>query len=242
MSTIAIGDEDELQQQRERASVDHPIKTSSPSASALDQDDHSSTAQKIPKTTSLDDRNTPSDSISRSSSPRPLKRPPNASHTRHIQRRIDSFTQIRHNDSFGDLDEESRMPGDDASTSRTLSTAPPSECGSHDSERSISLLKPPEPKRRRTSSSVRTAGERDDGACTLPSPPPPLLRPTTFWRNTPRSALASPAYSPSTHLIRRATFVAAGLEPSEPSGDIEALCIGSRPQVHRPVVLPPENI
>ncbi|KAG8777308.1 hypothetical protein FRC15_011421 [Serendipita sp. 397] len=231
---------DDLRQ--ERPSFDHSKATSSSSASVLYQDDNCSTPQKIPRSTSSDHRNNPSDPVSRSSSPAPSKRPPNVSHTRHIQRRIDSFTQIQHNDSFGGLDEDSRMPGDDASTSRTQSTAPPSECGSHDSERSISLLKPPEPRRRRTSGSTRTAGERDDGACTLPSPPPPLLRPTTFWKNTPRSALASPAYSPSTHLIRRATFVAAGFEPSEPSGDIEALCIGSRPQIHRPVVLPPESI
>ncbi|CAG7854524.1 SubName: Full=Uncharacterized protein {ECO:0000313/EMBL:CCA73236.1} [Serendipita indica DSM 11827] len=179
-----------------------------------------------------------SDPISRPSTPvTPLPSPPVDRISRHKQKRIDSYSQIQIIRQIAD--EHARMSSDDTTTATTRSTAPPSECGSIDSEMSPSKLKPPEPKRRRSS---RSAGERDDGACLLPSPPPPLLRPKTFWRNTPRSALGSPDYSPSTHLIRRSSFVVAGLEPSEPSGDIAALCIGSRPRPSHTVVLPPEAI
>ncbi|TDL21876.1 hypothetical protein BD410DRAFT_282604 [Rickenella mellea] len=45
----------------------------------------------------------------------------------------------------------------------------------------------------------------------LTKPVPLLFRPKTFWRNTPRSALTSSAYSPATQIVRRATFVAAAL-------------------------------
>ncbi|KAJ7709202.1 hypothetical protein B0H14DRAFT_3023182, partial [Mycena olivaceomarginata] len=45
----------------------------------------------------------------------------------------------------------------------------------------------------------------------LVRPPPPLLRPTTFWRKAHRSGVAAATYSPSAHLIRRSTYIAAGL-------------------------------
>ncbi|KAG6916358.1 hypothetical protein DXG01_007194 [Tephrocybe rancida] len=59
-------------------------------------------------------------------------------------------------------------------------------------------------------------------------PPPPLLRPTTFWRKTRRSGVSGPSYSPSSHLIRRSTFIAAGLAFDSPVHDLSALCVESR--------------
>ncbi|KAJ4490597.1 hypothetical protein J3R30DRAFT_110851 [Lentinula aciculospora] len=59
-------------------------------------------------------------------------------------------------------------------------------------------------------------------------PPPPLHRPTTFWRRTPRSGVTASSYSPSSHLIRRSTFIAAGLPFERPMADISALGVESR--------------
>ncbi|KAG7440938.1 uncharacterized protein BT62DRAFT_923655 [Guyanagaster necrorhizus] len=64
----------------------------------------------------------------------------------------------------------------------------------------------------------------------LLKPPPPLHRPTTFWRHTPRSGVTSSSYSPSTHLIRRSTFIAAGLKFDKPVCDLSALGVESRIQ------------
>jgi hypothetical protein len=196
-----------------------------------------------------------SEPVSRSSSPAPSTSTPKDPHARHLQQTIDDYSTSSSQSTFQQADEDLRMQSEDASTP-TQSTAP-SECGSQDSERSFSRLKPPEPSRRRKNSATRAAGERDDGRCTLPSPPPPLrtssqayhlyisdmplVRPTTFWKNTQRSALATPAYSPSSHLIRRSTFVVAGFDTSEPLGDIGALCVESRTPTHS-LVLPPETI
>jgi hypothetical protein len=195
-----------------------------------------------------------SEPVSRSSSPAPLTSPKDP-HARHLQQTIDDYSTSYSQSTFQQADEDLRMQSEDASTP-TQSTAP-SECGSQDSEHSFSRLRPPEPSRRRKNSATRTAGERDDGKCTLPSPPPPLrrssqayhfytsnmhlVRPTTFWKNTPRSALATPAYSPSSHLIRRSTFVVAGIDTAAPLGDIGALCVESRTPTHS-LVLPPETI
>ncbi|KAK1225523.1 hypothetical protein PQX77_011542 [Marasmius sp. AFHP31] len=62
----------------------------------------------------------------------------------------------------------------------------------------------------------------------LLKPPPPLHRPTTFWRRTPRSGVTASSYSPSSHLIRRSTFVAAGLPFDRPMADLSALGVESR--------------
>ncbi|KAF9267042.1 hypothetical protein L218DRAFT_985104 [Marasmius fiardii PR-910] len=62
----------------------------------------------------------------------------------------------------------------------------------------------------------------------LVKPPPPLHRPTTFWRRTPRSGVTSSSYSPSSHVIRRSTFVAAGLPFEKPMADLSALGVESR--------------
>ncbi|KIY49618.1 hypothetical protein FISHEDRAFT_57900 [Fistulina hepatica ATCC 64428] len=78
-------------------------------------------------------------------------------------------------------------------------------------------------------------------------PPPPLLRPTTFWRKTRRSGVTGASYSPATHLVRRSTFVAAGLDldrpacdvKGRPAGDLRALCVEGRARV---IVMPPELI
>ncbi|KAJ7187041.1 hypothetical protein C8R46DRAFT_1158061 [Mycena filopes] len=62
----------------------------------------------------------------------------------------------------------------------------------------------------------------------LVRPPPPLLRPTTFWRKAHRSGVAAASYSPASHLIRRSTFIAAGLTFDSPIHDLSALCVESR--------------
>ncbi|KAJ7025166.1 hypothetical protein C8F04DRAFT_1400787 [Mycena alexandri] len=62
----------------------------------------------------------------------------------------------------------------------------------------------------------------------LVRPPPPLLRPTTFWRKAHRSGVAAASYSPASHLIRRSTFIAAGLAFDYPIHDLSALCVESR--------------
>ncbi|TCD66050.1 hypothetical protein EIP91_001858 [Steccherinum ochraceum] len=66
-------------------------------------------------------------------------------------------------------------------------------------------------------------------------PTPLLLRPTTFWRNTRRSGVTAASYSPSSHLIRRSTFIAAGLTLDKPVADLSALGVESRVGV---IVLP----
>ena len=101
----------------------------------------------------------------------------------------------------------------------------------------------------------RTSRERDDGGCRLTSPPPGLreshipcacqllisivsVRPTTFWRNIPRSAVAKPDFSP---VIRRSTFIAAGIPVDGPLSGLSALGVETRGPP-APVVLPPELI
>ncbi|KAF5368058.1 hypothetical protein D9758_004473 [Tetrapyrgos nigripes] len=59
-------------------------------------------------------------------------------------------------------------------------------------------------------------------------PPPPLHRPTTFWRHTPRSGVTSSSFSPSTHVVRRSTFVAAGIPFEKPVCDMSALGVECR--------------
>ncbi|KAK7039392.1 hypothetical protein R3P38DRAFT_3390900 [Favolaschia claudopus] len=62
----------------------------------------------------------------------------------------------------------------------------------------------------------------------LVRPPPPLLRPTTFWRKAHRSGVAAATYSPSAHLVRRSTYIAAGLTFDAPGHDLSALCVEAR--------------
>ncbi|KAJ7074734.1 hypothetical protein C8F01DRAFT_1101658, partial [Mycena amicta] len=62
----------------------------------------------------------------------------------------------------------------------------------------------------------------------LVRPAPPLLRPTTFWRRAHRSGVAAASYSPASHLIRRSTFIAAGLAFDAPIHDLSALGVESR--------------
>ncbi|KAI0084553.1 hypothetical protein BDY19DRAFT_987478 [Irpex rosettiformis] len=59
-------------------------------------------------------------------------------------------------------------------------------------------------------------------------PPPPLFRPKTFWKNTKRSGVTGASYSPSSYLIRRSTFIAAGLSLDQPVADISAFGVESR--------------
>lgn len=121
-------------------------------------------------------------------------------------------------------------------------------------------LRAPRPAARSTSTPAlrrgRTSRERDDGSCRLTSPPPGLrefhisctcqllisgtvlVRPTTFWRNIPRSAVAAPDFSP---VIRRSTFVAAGIQVDRPLSGLSALGVETRGPP-APVILPPELI
>ncbi|OAX39069.1 hypothetical protein K503DRAFT_849711 [Rhizopogon vinicolor AM-OR11-026] len=73
----------------------------------------------------------------------------------------------------------------------------------------------------------------------LKRPPPPLFRPTTFWRKTKRSGVTGASYSPASHLVRRATFLAAGLSLDTPAADLSALGVESRVAV---LVLGPDHI
>ncbi|KAG9310512.1 hypothetical protein JVU11DRAFT_9659 [Chiua virens] len=85
--------------------------------------------------------------------------------------------------------------------------------------------------RRFSSSSTHT--DRSE----LSRPPPPLFRPTTFWRKTQRSGVAGASYSPSSYLVRRSTFIAAGLSLDKPEADLSALGVESRVRL---IVLGPD--
>ncbi|KAF8338514.1 hypothetical protein F5887DRAFT_228875 [Amanita rubescens] len=76
------------------------------------------------------------------------------------------------------------------------------------------------------------------GSGNLPLPPPPLLRPTTFWRKTRRSGVTAASYSPSYHLIRRSTFIAAGLAFDSPTHDLSAFSVENRVGF---IVVPPDT-
>lgn len=65
----------------------------------------------------------------------------------------------------------------------------------------------------------------------LRKPPPLLFRPTAFWKKTRRSGVTSTAYSPSSFLVRRSTFIAAGLSQDKPGFDLSALGVESRVKV-----------
>lgn len=90
----------------------------------------------------------------------------------------------------------------------------------------------------------------------LPRPAPPLcesssvylfsgtnpyytVRPRTFWRKTKRSGVTGASYSPASHLVRRSTFIAAGLSLDAPAADLSALGVESRVSV---LVLGPDHI
>jgi hypothetical protein len=65
------------------------------------------------------------------------------------------------------------------------------------------------------------------------------VRPKPFWRNTQRSAVTGTFYASSLHLIRRSTFVAAGLRFDKPVADLSALGVESRIGI---VVLLPDSL
>ncbi|KIL63061.1 hypothetical protein M378DRAFT_187149 [Amanita muscaria Koide BX008] len=90
--------------------------------------------------------------------------------------------------------------------------------------------------RRSFTSLVESSGGKRSNGDLLP-PPPSLLRPTTFWRKTRRSGVTAASYSPSYHLIRRSTFVAAGLDFDTPSHDLRAYCVENRIGF---IVVPPD--
>lgn len=64
------------------------------------------------------------------------------------------------------------------------------------------------------------------------------VRPTTFWRKTRKSGVSGASYSPASHLVRRSTFLAAGLPFESPHHDLSALCVESRVGF---IVVPPEQ-
>ncbi|KAF8497850.1 hypothetical protein F5888DRAFT_1827689 [Russula emetica] len=70
-------------------------------------------------------------------------------------------------------------------------------------------------------------------------PPTTLFRPKPFWRNTTRSAVTGTSYASSLHLIRRSTFIAAGLRFDKPIADLSALGVESRIGI---VVLLPDSL
>ncbi|KAJ7641643.1 hypothetical protein FB45DRAFT_360390 [Roridomyces roridus] len=112
-----------------------------------------------------------------------------------------------------------------AQTSFILPDVPPSTAESVDDLR-------PQPRRSRTSFggmgySYVSQGMTMKGG-ELVRPPPPLLRPTTFWRRAHRSGVAAATYSPSSHLIRRSTYIAAGLQFDTPIHDLSALAVETR--------------
>ncbi|KDR71658.1 hypothetical protein GALMADRAFT_143905 [Galerina marginata CBS 339.88] len=94
---------------------------------------------------------------------------------------------------------------------------------------------PRNPKRSFTSF---TANRQTTQGGELVRPPPPLLRPTTFWRKTRRSGVTGASYSPASHLIRRSTYIAAGLTFDAPVHDLSALCVESRVGF---IVIPPDQ-
>lgn len=65
------------------------------------------------------------------------------------------------------------------------------------------------------------------------------VRPRPFWRNTCRSAVTGTFYASSLHLIRRSTFIAAGLRFDKPIADLSALGVESRIGI---VVLLPDTL
>ena len=65
------------------------------------------------------------------------------------------------------------------------------------------------------------------------------VRPKPFWRNTTRSAVTETSYASSLHIIRRSTFIAAGLRFDKPVADLSALGVESRIGI---VVLLPDSL
>ncbi|TFK51219.1 hypothetical protein OE88DRAFT_1735157 [Heliocybe sulcata] len=55
-------------------------------------------------------------------------------------------------------------------------------------------------------------------------PPPPLFRPTPFWRHQSRASSPTSQH----HLVRRSTFLAAGMELEKPYSDLSALGVEMR--------------
>ncbi|PPR04878.1 hypothetical protein CVT26_012719, partial [Gymnopilus dilepis] len=76
---------------------------------------------------------------------------------------------------------------------------------------------------KRSSASFNSLTKQSTQGGELIRPPPPLLRPTTFWRKTRRSGVTGASYSPSSHLIRRSTYVAAGLTFDAPVHDLRVI-------------------
>ncbi|KZP23134.1 hypothetical protein FIBSPDRAFT_889783 [Athelia psychrophila] len=92
------------------------------------------------------------------------------------------------------------------------------------------------PKRR--ASIVSTFASPNTRGGELVRPAPPLFRPTTFWRHARRSGVTGSSYSPASHLIRRSTFIAAGLALDAPRADLSALSVESRSRVGFVIVKP----
>ncbi|KAI0251677.1 hypothetical protein BJV78DRAFT_1275274 [Lactifluus subvellereus] len=92
----------------------------------------------------------------------------------------------------------------------------------------------------RSSPRVKTPDTASGRHSSIPvRPPTTLFRPKPFWRNTRRSAVTGTSYASSLHLIRRSTFIAAGLPFDKPIADLSALGVESRIGI---VVLLPDSI
>ncbi|KAI6043552.1 hypothetical protein EDC04DRAFT_666124 [Pisolithus marmoratus] len=94
------------------------------------------------------------------------------------------------------------------------------------------------PRRSFFSSSFSVKTGVQNRSAELRKPPPLLFRPTAFWKKTRRSGVTAAAYSPSSFVVRRSTFIAAGLSQDRPGFDSSALAVESRVRV---LVLGPDH-
>ncbi|EIM84754.1 uncharacterized protein STEHIDRAFT_158468 [Stereum hirsutum FP-91666 SS1] len=177
-------------------------------------------------TLSTEDLNSPTSSSSDPHSP-PAELRPHAPQPQHV---VDDTHLSPPTNTF-----TSRPPRRRPSLGQRPSSAPPTTTRYTNRRGSVDVFEQPvlSPRTPRTRgvNYARSRGEPE-----LIKPPPPLFRPKTFWRHTTRSGVTSSSYSPSSHLIRRSTFIAAGLDLDRPRADLSALGVESRIGL---VILPP---
>lgn len=145
----------------------------------------------------------------------------------------------RRRSSLGDIELPSSAKGKSKGVDRESETLPIQEYNhnhnhhEHELSEDPDLVPPPRPTSAPPVPARFRPGYLPDSISRAPireleRPAPPLLRPAPFWRHTTRSGVTSPVYSPSSHLIRRSTFIAAGLSFDRPYHDLSAFCVESR--------------
>ncbi|KAI0050078.1 hypothetical protein FA95DRAFT_1603774 [Auriscalpium vulgare] len=107
-------------------------------------------------------------------------------------------------------------------------SAPPESPSARRTTFSVPVFPLPRP-RSRASSPCRAPPE-------LVRPAPPLLRPQAFWRHNARSDNTTSCCAQSVPLVRRSTFIAAGLDMKRPYADLSVFAVESRIDL---VTLPP---